>query len=63
MEHGLRSRQLGLPLKNGKEMRELVAFCSECMENVEVKKMYTDMADELIECLELEVQSSKTNKK
>jgi len=63
MEHGLRAKQLRLPLKDGKEMRELVAFCSESMENIETKKFYMDMADELIECLELEILSPKTKKK
>jgi hypothetical protein len=56
MEHGLRSKQLSLPLRDGKEMRELAAYCAESIDSSEVKKMYLEMADDLIECLELELQ-------
>lgn len=63
MEHGLRAKQMGLPLKDGKEMRDLVAVCAEIIDQVEIKKIYIDLADDLIECLELELQTKTPSKK
>jgi hypothetical protein len=63
LEHGLRAKQLALPLKEGTQIRELVRFCSESLDQAEVKKIYLSMADDLIECLELELQSRKNPQK
>jgi hypothetical protein len=63
LEHGLRDLQMSLPLTEGKQMRDLVQHASRLIGPPEIKKMYLDFTDSLIESLELQIESKKPPKK
>ncbi|NJK92441.1 MAG: hypothetical protein HC904_11775 [Blastochloris sp.] len=63
LEHGLRERQMHLPIQSRKDLVELVEYCLNVMDNPEVKKAYADMADDLMERVELEMVGTVEKKK
>ncbi|MDZ4788666.1 MAG: hypothetical protein SH807_06990 [Blastochloris sp.] len=63
LEHGLRSKQLSLPLKDGVEMRALVSYCGDLIDSIEVKKIFLEVMDDLVERQELGLKNKATPKK
>lgn len=59
LEHGLRSKQLGLPINDGAQMRSLMNYCADLIMQSEIKKIYLETMDDLIERLELKNSLTK----